>query len=264
MEQPVSRVFGLAHRRARARPCAHLISRLRAATSARGLVATVEHVGDLVDLLGAWGGIAGGGPQVDVPEPGRDGVHRHARLETVRSPVGTQRVRVTEPLGHASGRAAAPHEPVNANGGEGERLLVSVTARGTTETAHRAARPRGRVGGPSATPRAPAAQPGAPAPRARARLCRARTGDSAARWNGDGDRSRARRPRSSAERPAVAEHPQQGVIALAGQRAAIGDAQQVRVVDVGQRLGRTGLVARDSHTLHLGARYHASAVTFAA
>jgi hypothetical protein len=36
-------------------------------------MAAVEHVGDLVDLLGSWGGIAGGGPQVDVPEPGRDG-----------------------------------------------------------------------------------------------------------------------------------------------------------------------------------------------
>src|ERR1035438_5333981 len=49
-------------------------------------------------------------------------------LEAVGGPVGTQRVRVREPLRHAGSRAAATHEPVNANGGEGERLLVSVTA----------------------------------------------------------------------------------------------------------------------------------------
>ena len=42
--------------------------------AAGGLVAAVEHVGDVVDLLGAWGGVAGGGLQVDVPEPGGDGV----------------------------------------------------------------------------------------------------------------------------------------------------------------------------------------------
>jgi hypothetical protein len=37
-------------------------------------VAAVEHVCDVVDLLGARGGVAGGGPQVDVPEAGRNGV----------------------------------------------------------------------------------------------------------------------------------------------------------------------------------------------
>jgi len=52
-------------------------------------------------------------------------------------------------------------------------------------------------------------------------------------------------------KPAVAEHPEEGVVAFAGQPAAVRDAQQVRVVDVGQRLGRTGLVPRDSHALHL-------------
>jgi hypothetical protein len=87
-------------------------------------MAAVEHVGDLVDLLGAWGGVAGGGPQVDVTEPGRDGVHRHARLETVRGPVGAQRVRVAEPLRHAGGRAAAANQSVHAAGGEGDRLPV--------------------------------------------------------------------------------------------------------------------------------------------
>jgi hypothetical protein len=96
------------------------------APAAGGLVAAVQHVGDLVDLLGAWGGIPGGGPQVNVAEPGRDGVHRHAGLETVRSPVGTQRMRVAEPLRHASGRAAAPHDSMHGDGGQGERLFMSV------------------------------------------------------------------------------------------------------------------------------------------
>jgi hypothetical protein len=95
---------------------------------AGGLVAAVQHVGDVVDLLGTWGGVPGGGQQVDVPEPGRDGVHRHAGLEAVRGPVGAQRVRVRQPLRHAGGRAAATHEPVHADSGQGEGLLVPVTA----------------------------------------------------------------------------------------------------------------------------------------
>jgi hypothetical protein len=37
-------------------------------------------------------------------------------------------MRVREPVGHAGGRAAAPHQPVHTDGGEGERLLVTVTA----------------------------------------------------------------------------------------------------------------------------------------
>jgi len=55
-------------------------------------------------------------------------VHGHAGLEAVGGPVGAQRVRVREPLGHAGGRAPALHQPVDANGGERERPLVSVTA----------------------------------------------------------------------------------------------------------------------------------------
>ena len=51
-------------------------------------MAAVEHVGDLVDLLGAWGGVTGGGAQIDVPEPGGDGMHRYAGLEAVGGPVG--------------------------------------------------------------------------------------------------------------------------------------------------------------------------------
>ena len=68
--------------------CAHLISWLRATIAAGGLVAAVEHVGDVVDLLGSRGGVAGGGPQVNVPESGGDGVHGHAGLEAVGGPVG--------------------------------------------------------------------------------------------------------------------------------------------------------------------------------
>jgi hypothetical protein len=55
-------------------------------------------------------------------------VNRDAGLETLGGPVGAQRVRVREPLGHAGGRAAAPHEPVYTDGGEGEGLLVTVAA----------------------------------------------------------------------------------------------------------------------------------------
>ncbi len=51
--------------------------------------------------------------------------------------------------------------------------------------------------------------------------------------------------------PAVAQHPQQRVVALASQGAAVGDAQQVRVVAVGQRLRRPGLVTRHPHTVDL-------------
>jgi hypothetical protein len=33
-----------------------------------GLVVAIEDIGDVVDLLGPRGGVAGGGAQVDVPE----------------------------------------------------------------------------------------------------------------------------------------------------------------------------------------------------
>jgi hypothetical protein len=49
--------------------------------------------------------------------------------------------------------------------------------------------------------------------------------------------------------PAVPEDAQQGVVALAGSRAAVGDPQQVGVVGVCQRLGRPGLVPRHAHAL---------------
>jgi hypothetical protein len=37
----------------------------------RDLVATVEHLGDLVNTLGPRGGVARGRAQVDMPEPGK-------------------------------------------------------------------------------------------------------------------------------------------------------------------------------------------------
>ena len=49
-------------------------------------------------------------------------------------------------------------------------------------------------------------------------------------------RSQARRPRSSAERRPQAPYPDQRVVAFAGDRAPVGDAQQVGVVVVGQCL----------------------------
>jgi hypothetical protein len=91
-------------------------------------VAAVQHLGDLVDPLRAWGGVAGGGAQVDVPEPRGDLVDGDAGLEQVGGPVGPERVRVREPLGHPSGVAVAAHEPVDGDGGEGEGLFIAVAA----------------------------------------------------------------------------------------------------------------------------------------
>src|SRR5450755_4016274 len=76
-EETASPGLRLADRRARAGARAHLISwpqLQHPARAAGGLVAAVEDVGDVVDLLGARGGVAGGGPEVDVPEPSGDGV----------------------------------------------------------------------------------------------------------------------------------------------------------------------------------------------
>jgi hypothetical protein len=89
-------------------------------------VAAIENVGDVVDLLRARGGVPGGGPQVNVPKAGADGMDGNAGLQTLRGPVGAQRVRMREPLGYAGSRAAAPHQPMHADGGQGERILVAV------------------------------------------------------------------------------------------------------------------------------------------
>jgi hypothetical protein len=76
-----------------------------------------------------------------------------------------------------------------------------------------------------------------PLPRTNGRTCRA-----LARGR---RRSRATRPRSSAERsPQSPSNPQQRVVTLAANRAPVGHAQQVFVLDLGQRLGRARLMAR--------------------
>jgi hypothetical protein len=91
-------------------------------------VATVEDVGDVVDALGPRRGVARGGPEVDVPEPRGDLVNGHAGLEQTGGPVGAERVRVGQALGHPGGQAAAAHQPVDGHSGEGERLLIAVAA----------------------------------------------------------------------------------------------------------------------------------------
>ena len=68
---------------------------------------------------------------------------------------------------------------------------------------------------------------------------------------GTAEIARAEASELGGAKPAVAEHPQQGVVAFAGERAAIGDTEQVRVVGVGERLGRARLVPRDPHAVDL-------------
>ena len=91
-------------------------------------MAAIEHVGDLIDPLASWRRVPGGHAQVDVPEPRGDLMDGDAGLEQMRGPVGPERVRVREPLGHPSGVAVATHEPVHGHGREGERLFAAVAA----------------------------------------------------------------------------------------------------------------------------------------
>ena len=91
-------------------------------------MATIEDLRDLIDPLGARRGVPRGRPEVDVPEPGGDLVDGDAGLEKVGSPVGPERVRMRQPLGHPSGVAVATHEPVHGDGREGERLFAAVAA----------------------------------------------------------------------------------------------------------------------------------------
>ena len=208
-----------------------------------GLVAAVEHVSDLVDSLGPRRGVAGGGAQVDVPEPGGDFVDGDAGLEQVGGPVGAERVGVREPLGHAGGMAVTAHEPVHRDRGEGERVPIAVAAEAHEQ-------------------RLLVEQPDA----ARERMDRRPGLERLLDGLGDGDLAlaaalavhvepvvagvRARTAQIAGPQaaqlgraqPAVAEHPQQRVVALARDRAPVGDAQEVGVVGVGQRLRRPGLV----------------------
>jgi hypothetical protein len=186
-------------------------------------MAAVEHVGDVVDLLGPWGGVPGGGPQVDVTEPRRDSVHGHTGLEAVRGPVGAQRVRMREPLRHAGRRAAATHEAVHGDGGERARLLVSVTAE-PHEQRLLIKQPDAAGEGMDLQPRLerllhgqrhrdPALAPALPAhEQPVVPSIRTRTAEIAS----------AEASELGGAKLAVTEHPQQGVVAFAGERAAAG------------------------------------------
>jgi hypothetical protein len=91
-------------------------------------VAPVEHIGDVVYSFGARGGVAGGGAQVDVTEPGRVLVDGDAGLEAVAGPEGAEGVGVREPVRDAGDDAVAAHEPVHGDGRQRERRLGGVAA----------------------------------------------------------------------------------------------------------------------------------------
>ena len=148
-----------------------------------------------------------------------------------------------EPLGHPSGQAVAAHEPVHRDGGEGERLLIAVAAEAHEQ--------RLLVEQPDA-----AGERMDRSPRLERLLDGLGDGDLAltaalpahveAVVAGVGARA-AQVPGAQAAQlgraqPAVAQDAQQRVVALAGDRAPVGDAQEVGVVGVGQRLRRPGLV----------------------
>jgi hypothetical protein len=57
-------------------------SATRPSRPAGGLMATVKHIRDVVDLLRPCHGVARSGPPIDVAEPGGHGVHRNAGLKT--------------------------------------------------------------------------------------------------------------------------------------------------------------------------------------
>jgi len=124
----------------------------------------------------------------------------------MRGPVGPERVRVRQPIGHASGLPVTTHEPMHGHGGEGEMLLVAVAAEAHKQgllIEHPDAASE-RVGGPPPTPRAPAGRPQPQGPRARGRPCRARRADGGEHWTADGA---GPAPAGCAVRPRVARNP---------------------------------------------------------
>ena len=190
-------------------------------------MAAVERIGDVVDALRVAERRSGrSSAEVDVPEPRRHLVDRDAGLEAVGGPVGAQRVRVREPLGHAGGRAAAAHEPVNSDGGEGERRLVAVTAEADEQ--------RLLVEQPDTAGEGVDLQP-----RLERLLHRLGHGDLALAAafpaheqpvvpgvrSGTAEIAGAEASELGGAKPAVTEHPQQGVVAFAGERATVGDAR---------------------------------------
>ena len=91
-------------------------------------MAPVEDLGDLVDALGARGGVAGGGAQVDVPQARGDLVDRDAGLKAAGGPVGAEGVWVREPVRDARGETVPAHDPMHGDSGQGEGLLMGVAA----------------------------------------------------------------------------------------------------------------------------------------
>ena len=142
------------------------------------------------------------------------------------------------------------HEPVHGDGGDGERLLVAVAAKAHEQ--------RLLVKQPDA-----AAERMNRRPRLERLLDRLRHGDLAllaalathVQTVVAGIGARAAQipgPHPTELRgaqPTVAEHPQEGVVALARDRAPVRVAQQIGVVGVGERLRRAGLMAGHPHVL---------------
>ena len=147
------------------------------------------------------------------------------------------------------------HEPVHRDGGEGERLLVAVAAKAHEQ--------RLLVEQPDA-----ARERMHRRPRLERLLDRLRHGDLALPAAlathvqtvvaGIGARPAQIAGPQPAElrraQPTVAEHAQQRVVALACDRAPVGDPQEVGVVGVGQRLRRPGLMPRHPHALDRSSR----------
>lgn len=93
------------------------------------LVPTVDHVSQLASGVGAYGGVAAGGPQVGMPEAGLDLVDGGAVLKQAGGPVGPQRVRVAQPLGDPSRKPRLMDEFVDGLGRQRlRRLAAAMTA----------------------------------------------------------------------------------------------------------------------------------------
>jgi hypothetical protein len=153
---------------------------------------------------------------------------------------------VRETLGRTGGQTRSAHESVYRHGGEGERLLVAVAA----ETDEQ----RLLVEQPDASRERVDLEPGlerglldsvrdrhlalAAALAAHIQPVVAGVGPRTAQIAG------AQAAEFGRAQPAVSEHPQERVVALARDRAPVGDAQQVAVVGIGKGFGPWGTMER--------------------
>ncbi len=221
---------------------------LHPARSPGGLVAAIEHIGDLIDALRTRSGVTSGGAQIDVTEAGRNLVDADPGLEAVRGPVGPQRVWVREPLRYASDTAGAADKPVHSLGRESDRILVGVTTQ-PHEQRMLITQPNPTGERMNLDPRvdrllhclghrdltlAPTLtaheQPEVSSVRARsAQILGTQT------------------TQLGRAQPTVAQHPQQRIVALASKRPAISNPEQICVVGIRQGLRRPGLVAGSAH-----------------